>query len=316
MNPIAHRLTISVLALASVGVTEAATTRPLTTRPTGPASRPAVARPAKPVAKPAESPAVAAAVAAISLTYDEWAKKPDELPSEGTYFGEHADAALTQDDVIAALGKRWAGDAVKDAYIKWQVLSAVSGMFDGKNAVEALRLYHKPPAIPMRVGSRTGEAQKFQQALQRFDRNDRERVLSETNSGLEQAIAQWRAQADPILRYRSALYARIPTGYETFMAGLADALGRAQAGVDPKSHFDAVANSIRSWAAGGANAGQVSQIVRVLTALQREPGAEVLTGLKWNGDKNRYEWEWKNTEIERKMLENLVSELGPKGGGR
>src|SRR5438045_2517767 len=83
---------------------------------------------------------IQAGVAALVKEIETYLKDPKQgkLRDACDYFKENPSADVTQEQVVGVLEKSVGRNDLVNAYVKWQVLSAVPGKFDVKLAGRAL----------------------------------------------------------------------------------------------------------------------------------------------------------------------------------
>jgi hypothetical protein len=197
----------------------------------------------------AGSAAVRTAVAALTKEYEQFLRgggKTTGVREESNYFTENADPAVTPDAIVAALQLR-GGDARTSSYVKWQLLSALPDDGDGLDAAVAKQLLAAyraaPPPVP-RPGVAAHEQQKLDVLVQGRKQSDE----SDLKAALDTEVSKVARQNTVILRYRDALYAKLPKTPETFAAAMDDLMQRLSAVANDEELVKALVGDVREWA--------------------------------------------------------------------
>ena len=224
---------------------------------------------ARSVAK-AEAEALEAVVAELKREYAAHQKDPATVPlrQQCTWFVDHPQP-LSPAAIVSALNQPMGSDGQMVAYVKWQLLSGLPPKVeDPAVAARLVEAYARAPQPLPRFGMAAEEKSQLDAALKDARRED-DLILT---SKLDQHVARVAGLNQPILAYRDGLYARLPEGFETLVAGFRDAAERTQAaaggGVDDK-HAEKVVNDAQAWAQSGlAEARQLGQLAEVVAKLR------------------------------------------------
>ncbi|MEZ0265758.1 MAG: hypothetical protein ACAI43_13595 [Phycisphaerae bacterium] len=251
------------------------------------------AAPARPVPlKPAERMAVQTAANALLLEYGKAMKeKKGELPREKSdYFPEAKPAGVTPETVLDGLAKRHSSDPRADAYVKWQLLSGISGQFPPELKSKALAAYQAAPRPPAHPG--LGKM-NLDRALNRVGIMKKE-AEGDINKEYSTGVSQYLSNIDVILEYRDELYARLPVDFDTYVAGLNDVYERVTAGAPANEAWGKISAALRGWAITAKDPKQVMRVAGVITKLREtnkddrnRPYAKVTwtdQGLKWSAE--------------------------------
>ena len=250
----------------------------------------------------AESAAVDAAIADLKREYVASLKAPDTAPPrpQCTYFLDHPPAApLTPEAVVAALDKPVGNEPRVTAYLRWQLLSAAPKKFenDPKLLPLVLDAYRRAPAPPPRLGLSAQDQAKLDALLIRARKED-DATLS---AKLEEQATKDAEAATPMLAYRDELYARLPTTYETLLAGFQDAHDRTMAaagGGTQDAHAARVVKDAQAWAQSGqADPRQCAQLAELVAKLRhvRSPPYYARATLRRGAD--RLSWATKTDSV-------------------
>jgi hypothetical protein len=200
-------------------------------------------------------------------------KSPDAAPPrlQCTYFLDRPPASpLSAEAVVAGLEKPVANDPRATAYVRWQLLSAAPKKFESESKLVPLVLdaYRRAPAPPPRLGLSAQDQAKLDALLTRARKED-DATLS---AKLEEQATKEAEAAKPILAYRDELYARLPLGYETLLAGFEDAYARTAAaagGGTTDAHAARVVKDAQAWAQSGqADPKQCAQLADLVAKLR------------------------------------------------
>jgi hypothetical protein len=262
---------------------------------------PAATLRAAPPAKPGPSPAMQASAAILKEYQAVMKDKKGEGLREKSDFVDNSNGALTAeqvtaltpDAVLAALEKPVPGasDPRAEAYVKWQLLSAVKGKFPDEFKARAVAVYRRAPQPTSHPGA---DRTALERTLNRVGITKQEAEPG-INKEFGDAVARYRIHIEPILSYRDELYARLPQGFETLTAALEDVYARVSRGAPANEFWTSVSSAIRSWALTSGDAKQIAQLGKAVNKLREfvtteknRPYYRVMwatedkyTGLKW-----------------------------------
>jgi hypothetical protein len=224
-------------------------------------------------------------------------KKGEGLREKCDYFSkEKKPEGVTPEVVIATLEKPVGGasDPRVEAYVKWQLLSAVDAKIPDELVPRAIKLYQKAPQIGRHPGL---DRPTLSRTLQRVGINNKD-VEVEFNKEYSEAVGQYRMSIEPILEYRDELFARLPKNFDTLLAGLADVYDRVVHGAPTGEFWKVVSGDIRSWALTGGKPDQIrrlaegsKQLYAEVKADRNKPYSRIMwvkedkfEGLKWQSE--------------------------------
>jgi hypothetical protein len=211
---------------------------------------------AAPPAKPTAAPVQPAIVALLKEYHEALKKNFEGLRDKSDYFAKNKPADVTPEVILAALERPIGSDPRAEAYVKWQLLSAVEAKFPEELKARALRVYRNAPA----PGTHPGADHTFlERKLRRIGITNSEQE-EPINKEVSRAITQYRLSIEPILSYRDELYSRMPSGYDTYTVALADLYTRVSNGAPATKFWQDLMGSMRAWALGSTNATQMRQI--------------------------------------------------------
>lgn len=240
--------------------------------------------------KPATSPGDAELKAAVATLVAEAEKYLDdpkaELPRSKSDFFAAGAAAIDEATLLEALGARQSRHRPVDAYVKWQLLSAIPGQFAEANVKRALQAYRRAPTPALVPGATPQERQQMDQLLQSIRQED----IAGVNEQWAARVAPVHRENDLVLRYRDHLFTRLPPSQPAFEAALADAYERVQAGIHPQRFMETVTAAIGSWSVNGASAAEMRSLAGTLAKLRDVAGPTVYTAVQWDGRAKRVTW--------------------------
>jgi len=258
---------------------------------------------------------LAPAIAELQKEYQAYTKDPktNKLRDKCDYFGKSNPAGtdVTPEVVIKALEQSVAGGREAEAYVKWQLLSAVPGKFGEDLYKRAVVVYRRSPAPVAHPGA-------DRRQLTRDVRGMKKEQVADVQREFDQAVEQVREENKVLLKYRDELFARLPYKLEALNAGLEDTAERISRGLNATGIFDNVAAGIRSWAISDAKAGQVQSMIGTVQHLKEMSGDENKPYTKVYEDKNAVKWKAEGHTLDPKKPEELMKFLesnAAAGGG-
>jgi hypothetical protein len=252
--------------------------------------------------------AVSAAVAALVKEYQAYSKDPKATPlrEKSNYFIENPAPDATPDLVVKALEGSVGGGsgAGGEAYVKWQLLSAIPDKFPDELLKRAIAVYRRTPVPSPHPGMN-------HRALARAVNGLKKEQIPSVQKDFDQAVDRVREENQHQLRYRDELFARLPVKLDAISAGLDDAYQRAIGGLNTNAFFDNVAASVRSWAITDAKPAQVRSMMdtvgRLRDAIGREDGRPYT---RINGEEKPVKWaKPESAAIDPKKLDELLKFL-------
>lgn len=248
---------------------------------------------AAPAAKPPTSP-VQIAAAALLKEYQTVMKdkKGEGLREKCDYFTQNKVEGLTPEIIVAALEKPISPDPRAEAYVKWQLLSGAGPKFPDTLKARVIKVYRAAPMPKSHPGL---DHAVFDRLLNRnIGIMNKEKEMP-VNAEVAATIKQYRDSIEPILSYRDELYAHLPVGFESLVAGFSDVYTRAAAGAPANEFFATVAADSRSWSLTSSDAAGMRNLASAIDKLRtfvkddkNKPYYRVIwakddnyTGLKW-----------------------------------
>ena len=268
----------------------------------------------------AEAAALDAAIDELKKEYSTHQKDPQKAPlrPQSTYFIDHP-AQLSPESIVTALEQPVGNDPRLVAYVRWQLLSAAPKKFDKdpKLLARVLEAYRRAPQPVPRFGLSPQDQAKLDASLKGTRKED-DAALS---AKLEELAGREAEANKPILAYRDALYARLPAGYESIVAGLRDAAERAAAaagGGTTDEHAGRVVADAQAWAqSGSADPKQCAELAELVARLRhtRSPPYYARATLRRGDD--RLSWATKTDAVysptKLSNLEKVLREAAKNG---
>lgn len=197
---------------------------------------------AAPLPKPDKNAAtpLTPAITALTTEYAEQQKAKqkkdgeEKLRDKSDYFGKDKPAGVTPEIVIATLEKPVSPDARADAYIKWQLLSAIEGKFPDNLQARALKLYRAAPKPTPNPGL---NKQSLDRVLYKARINS-QASAEDVNKEFFMVLQGYRQTIEPVLSYRDDLYGRLTPNLEVYQSALADIYDRITQGAPRQRILD------------------------------------------------------------------------------
>jgi hypothetical protein len=263
------------------------------------------ARPMPAPAVKSRGTTVAAAIAALQKEYQAYAKDPrgHTLRTKSDYFTEHPTPEATPDAVMKALEGSVTGGSDVEAYVKWQLLSAIPGKFSPERLKRGIAVYRR---APMPAEPHPGlDHYRLKRAINGMRKEDARDIQRQFDA----AVTRFRDANEIFITYRDELFSHLPGSYEAITAGLEDVTERAGRGLNANKLFDNVAAAIRSWSITEAKADEVRTVGQTLlnikAALARgenKPYTKLV-------DKKGWHWEASGSIIDSRKIDLLVKFL-------
>ena len=217
----------------------------------------------------AEATVIDAAAVELKKEYAAHLKNPEaaRLRPQCNYFVEHP-VRLSPEALLDALERPAGDDPHCNAYVKWQLLSGAPEKFDAKDLPRVLAVYEKAPAPPPRFGLSQDDRNKLDVLLLKARKEDDAAI----STRVEERVRRETEENRPILAYRDALYARLPEGYDSIVAGFRDAHERtlaAAGGGSSDEHAGRVLKDALAWAqSGSADPEQCAKLTELVAKLR------------------------------------------------
>jgi hypothetical protein len=205
--------------------------------------------------------------------------------TKSDYFSENPNDDVTPEAVLAAIARPSGdADARLQAYVKWQLLSALpEKVEEPKHAAALIRAYKTAPE-PM---PRPGVAPRERAQLDKLAQGAREADQPKVQEQFEKLLEQSDVGNGPILAYRDELLTRSPPSYETYVAAFGDAVQRLEA--PPQ---------------------QLNDMIKAVRQLKGKEGPDYYDRLEWDERSRRLTWFKRRNDLnDGKHLEDLVAFL-------
>jgi hypothetical protein len=238
-------------------------------------------------ASAARNPLVQAAIVELTKEIESALRSGEDPPrAHPDYFPAVTAADLPPAAVVAALRRPIGNDPRVQSYVKWQLLSGLPATLDEKTAGELLQAYRAaPPPFP-----RPGREKAQRDELERMIRNAREGEAEALSERFEQMVERIERDNAIILKYRDALFGKLPVGYDAIAAGFEDAVARMNVGADAAEHVRNVCKALPEWANAGAPPDQLKTMLRAVAQLEKKKGPEYYSRLYWSASSGRLLW--------------------------
>lgn len=276
---------------------------------TTPSSRPTTRAASRPVR--AEDP-IRVAITALQREAQEAARRGPAFPrTESDYFASQSAgtaAPIAPAELLKAVTRRISPDPRVDAYVKWQLLSGVTG-FDGTLVKDAIAAYvNAAPLIPL-PGLTAQERQRWVQLAQRV----------ETEAQSDELEAKWEAERSPyveanaiVITYRDAIRAKITATDDlrprVLQAHFEDLSQRAAAGLDVDKELTAWIGETRAWATL-AKRPALADMATFVREYTRRQGPAINDNLVWYDSRKSASWRTRKAQLDEKKLATLVEQL-------
>jgi hypothetical protein len=263
---------VLILALGAAGATKPSTS---------PTSRPASAMRRSESA--AHGAALQSAIAELTREIHAVLRSGKEPPrQQSDYFESKETSDLPPELVIAALRRPNIGgsDPRAQAYVKWQLLSALPAELDDQSVADFVQAYRDAP-LP---NPRLGMEKRSREELDRLIRNARQDEVDHLAEQFDQMSAALAKGNELVLKYRDALFARLPPRFDVIAAGFEDIAERIDLGTDPADHAKAVLKAVETWAAASDSppVEQLREVSGALKQLEKREGREFYNKLRWS----------------------------------
>ena len=209
-------------------------------------------------------------------------KTPADLRGESDYFttdGKELAEAVTPAIVVEALGAQLAPAPAVDAYLKWQLLSAVPGKFEGELEPAAVRAYENAP----RPLPKPGIDPQERRALRQAELNGlREGQVDDADARFKAFSDRQTQGNDQILAYRTELYGKLPVSGPSLAAAMNDVVQRVEAGINSHGMSRQVIGDAQTWAVA-ADRNDVMRVASLMRELDGYEAPQHITGVKFEG---------------------------------
>jgi hypothetical protein len=272
------RLIVAAVIVAMLLLSPSALVRaispPTTRATTTPATTPIT--PVQRTRADARNPAILEAIVELTKEIEPALRNGERPPrDQSNYFLGGSD--IPPSAVILALRRPLGSDVRAQAYVKWQLMSALPRELDEKTSAEILQVYRIAPAPLPRLGMEKQSRDDLERMIRNARENDAERLVEQ----FEQMDERVERDNLLMLKYRDALFARLPVGYDAIVAGFDDAAARINVGADAADHARALCKAVEGWAPN-APPEQLKSVSRALSQLEKKKGQEYYSRLYWS----------------------------------
>lgn len=274
----------------------------------------------KPKGDPKGTP-ITKAITALTKEYRDFVKEPNKnkLRDQSNYFADalagsnEPPADLQAEQVVSALERQVSGDPTEEAYVKWQLLSAMPSRLSDKDklATRLFAVYHRAPNPLPRPGMSSADQARLKALV----------TGREATPNLDQSpayrdwlavMARYTAFNDPIISYRDLLFNRLPQRPPTFGAGFDDLFERIATGATTRDFQISVCKAIGDWSHTDGTKPEIAQMIASITALQKSSAGKsttYLTTLRLDNNSKKWGWDSGKSEIDGEQLKKLLKQL-------
>jgi hypothetical protein len=266
---------------------------------TAPAAAPA------PSAKSKGAAAIKQAIDSLSKEYQAYLKDPtsSRIRAKSNYFIENPSPDATPENIVKALEGTVSGGREVEAYVKWQLLSGVSGKFPDDLVKRVVAVYRRAP------GPAAEHPGMDRRTLDGMARRIRKEEMASYNKEFGEAVERFKNANDVYLDYRNELFSHLPGNKTDVMyAGLEDVALRASHGIGSQGLMDNVAAGMRTWAIADAKSGEARTMAGTVAQL-REQYADYKPYTKLADEKGMIKWQGGNPPLDGKKLDELANFL-------
>ncbi len=267
---------------------------------------------ASPSAAALSNKALQVAISGLKKEFDDWKRSPanGHLRTESNYFADNPSPDVTPTLIIASLTRRLDSNADVDSYVKWQLLSAITGRVDAQDAPGLLKAYRSAAVIAPNPGLRKAE---LKAAISRppFIGPRAELLAGKVNADFKVAVQAVRDANRPILNYRAALFSHLPISGAALEAGMADVEMRVLRGDDARGFWDVYQHTAESWAQDIATPAEMESLAVTVQKLRKgmdDDAVKVYSEVEYNDKDKKLNWR-DFTALDGRTLDDFVKEL-------
>jgi hypothetical protein len=197
------------------------------------------------------------------------------LREKSNYFTENPSTDLLPEVLLQAIAGTFSSDSIADSYIKWQLLSGISGKFSDALGPQAAGVYMKAPKIPARPGLSANDKRQLDPLTKDVKTADDSVVLTKKLADL---VTPWEESIKPIIGYRNELYAKLPHIAGAMVGRLEDIKTRVEAGIDSEVEMKSAIGDLTSWIAGDPPAAEQYAVIEHFKLVAKGSGKQANTG--------------------------------------
>lgn len=259
---------------------------------------------------PAKNEWLKNAVADLTREFREFANNPTEkkLREKSDYFNSPP-GDVTVDQTLAAIERRVSSEPLLDAYIRWQLMSAVTKDFDlqPKQIRVVLNALRSAPQPLTRYGASQREQQDFAATV----RGAKQGAVD----ALKDKLAERRAEIDLanslILNFRDSLFPLLPRSYDSFALSFDEARLRADAGIIVSPFLSRLIASIHSWVVqDNPTPSQIRPVLDLINRSKSYQGAvATIRDIAWDARLNEMRLNISPEPFGDKTFDDIIQEL-------
>jgi hypothetical protein len=299
---------LSSLCLSAPSLAQSTKPAPSTRKATGSSILPAD-RKTKPDDKSAhDAPNPIPAAARELLKEFDDAQGPNRTLTRKTsdYFAK-ADERPTVDQVFKALDQRFGRDARADAYVKWQLLSAVPVTTDEKQVLRLAQAFKKstpPQPNPLLDPRQRSQIEQLASRVRPGSDADPDLALRELGDKYFDANR-------PLIGYRDELLQRMPVSAGKLQLLWEELALRTKLGIDVGKQRDDALDATREWSKAASPA-EITAISQILTRVRGAASDDILR--RYKPDKR--DWDrWPMRLEYEDRIQKLSNELNQRARG-
>ncbi len=296
---LASRCVTKGLSLLAVGVMFAGTARGQSENPepsdNAPSSTPSRTR------EKAEDP-LTIAIRALQQETRQATRQKQPFPRSTSDYFSSAPQKPEVADILRALGRRLGNTPPADAYIKWQLLSALPDSLDDKQSLRLAELLVTAPAPAPLPGITPEEKRDLDRELRKLTKE----TYLDFNTQWAGHVVKAGEVNTHILAYRDALAMRLPSQPIAIRARLEDLQARVNAGVNLGRAPDQVFAQARTWAIL-ANSADIEQLIPHIDEFARRPFQTAYDVVEIKND--ALVWKTRKLNLDTRKLQTLAQDL-------
>lgn len=229
-------------------------------------------------------------------------RQKQSFPRTTSDYFSNAEKQPEPADVLRALGRRLGNTPPADAYIKWQLLSALPDTLDDKQSLRLAELLVTAPAPAPLPGITPEEKRDLDRELRKLTKD----TYLDFNTQWASHVSKASEVNTHILAYRDALAMRLPSQPIAIRARLEDLQTRVNAGINVGKSPDQAFAQARTWAIL-ANSSDIEQLIPHIDEFARRPFQTAYDVIEIKNDV--LVWKTRKLNLDTKKLETLAKDL-------
>jgi hypothetical protein len=229
-------------------------------------------------------------------------RQKQPFPRTTSDYFSNAEKRPEPADVLRALGRRLGNTPPADAYIKWQLLSALPDTLDDRQSLRLAELLVTAPAPAPLPGITPEEKRDLDRELRKLTKD----TYVDFNTQWANHVSKASEVNTHILSYRDALAMRLPSQPLAIRARLEDLQVRVNAGISVGKSPDQAFAQARTWAIL-ANSSDIEQLIPHIDEFARRPLQTAYEMVEIKNDV--LVWKTRKLNLDTKKLETLAKDL-------